>query len=331
MQFSRTVAPDTSKGPALIAFMRRNLWSKAGILTSTVPSWADSGLGLAKQLQDARIKVHQPATFQPGEFKIGVLSEMKRTGFRIWMLLAFDTDTETVASCAAQEGMDNAFAWIVPEERSASLPMQGWIFLRPLIPAEGVQAFAEQVSDYTNSHFNFTLAADSVDLTFSIALYEAIMLYAHAATQLLSEGGNLNDGQAVTSKLRSTEFAGVGGKMVALNEQGDRIDVYEVMNYVVGADGKMDRLPVGMYNSTLEQYMAYERAVVWPGNTTEVPLDYVSGAVLFSVRISSRSIMLYACKIFKIHLDFDVSRIRFVRQTIPFTLLYSFQSQDPGV
>ena len=181
--------------------------------------------------------------------------------------------------------MDSAFAWIVPEERSASLPMQGWIFLRPRIPAEGVQAFAEQVSDYTNSNFDFTLAAESVDLTFSLALYEAIMLYAHAATKLLSEGGDLYNGTAVTSKLRSTEFAGVGGKIVALDEQGDRIDMYEVMNYVVRADGKMDRVPIGIYNSTRKQYRAYERAVVWPGGTTKPPLDYAPGAVFSCLQL----------------------------------------------
>ena len=36
--------------------------------------------------------------------------------------------------------------------------------------------------------------------------------------------------------------------------------------------------PVGMYNSTLQQYTAYERVVVWPGSTTKVPVDYSSGA-----------------------------------------------------
>ena len=276
LQFSRTVAPETSKVPVLLSFMRQNQWSKAVILTTTDAVWFKTGNHLAKQMQDAGIEVHKPAAFQPGEFKIGVLREVKRTGFRIWIVLAFDQDTHIVASHAAQEGMDNTFAWIVLEERVSTLQMQGWIFFRPLIPAEGVQAFAEQVSVYTKSHFNFTLAAGSVDVQWSFALFDAVMLYAHAVTKLLSEGGDLHDAQAVTRKLRSTEFAGAGGKMVALDEQGDRIDVYEVMNYVVEEEGEMDRVAVGMYN---KQYVPYERAVVWPGGTTKVPLDYFSGAL----------------------------------------------------
>ena len=38
----------------------------------------------------------------------------------------------------------------------------------------------------------------------------------------------------------------------------------QVMNYVEGAEGKMRSVPVGLFNSSLQQYMAY-RAVVWPG------------------------------------------------------------------
>ena len=52
------------------------------------------------------------------------------------------------------------------------------------------------------------------------------------------------------------------------------------MNYVVGdPDGGLDSVAVGMYNSTSMQYAAYERVVVWPGSTIEVPAAFVSGAL----------------------------------------------------
>ena len=35
---------------------------------------------------------------------------------------------------------------------------------------------------------------------------------------------------------------------------------------------------IGRYNSTLHQYTADDRVVVWPGSTTKVPVDYSSGA-----------------------------------------------------
>ena len=141
-----------------------------------------------------------------------------------------------------------------------------------------MQAFAQQVSDYTASRFNMTLAADSVDLTYSAALHVAVMLYAYAATRVLAEGGDLHDGVVMTEAVRSTRFKGLGNRPVALNAQGDRIESYEVMSIVQGADAAMESVPAGVYSNTEQQYRAHERTVVWPGGTTVVPVDYVSGA-----------------------------------------------------
>ena len=64
---------------------------------------------------------------------------------------------------------------------------------------------------------------------------------------------------------------------MALDSNGDRMDSYEVMNFVLepASGAKVLRsVAVGVFNSTLGQYKAYERIVVWPGGTTEVPADY---------------------------------------------------------
>ena len=103
------------------------------------------------------------------------------------------------------------------------------------------------------------------------------MLYAHAATKVMSEGGDLQDGEAVTAAVRTTTIDGVAGTAVALDSNGNRIDSYEVMNYVLEAGNATSSVAVGMFNSTLGQYKAYERAVVWPGNTLKVPADYSLG------------------------------------------------------
>ena len=146
-----------------------------------------------------------------------------------------------------------------------------------------MQAFANHVSDYSKSHFNLTLSPDSVDLTYSAALYDAIMLYAYGATAVMLEGGDLHDGNAVTAAVRNMSFTGAGGTRVALDSNGDRIESYEVMNYVLEEGDVMNSVAVGLYNSTLGQYEAYERAVVWPGRTKEVPTDYSSGNGLMLV------------------------------------------------
>ena len=63
--FSRTVASDTSKGPALIAFMKHSRWSKIVILSSTDPIWLETGVGLEEQLEAANIEFQRVA-FKPG-------------------------------------------------------------------------------------------------------------------------------------------------------------------------------------------------------------------------------------------------------------------------
>ena len=62
-----------------------------------------------------------------------------------------------------------------------------------------------------------------------------------------------------------------GGEFFLLDQHGDRIESFEVKNYV-DADGQMGSVRVGLYDSILQQYRAYEQAVVWPGNTTKVPV-----------------------------------------------------------
>ena len=251
------------------------------MLTSTEEVFFKSALGLAKQLQAAGMEVLKPAAFEPGNFKTATLSEtVRRSGFQIMVLLSYEDDTHTVAFSARKQGMmSSGWAWVQLIIGHAVDAMHGWVNLRPLLPLEGMQAFAEQVSDYSKSTFNISVSADSVDLTHSVALYDAIMLYAHAATRVLSEGGNLNNGRALTEAMRSAIFPGVGGKTVKLDKHGDRIDSYEVINYILKADGVMGSVPVGSYNEALQQYRAYGEAVVWPGGSTEVPVDYFSGVI----------------------------------------------------
>ena len=272
------MAPDTSKGPALIAFMQHNNWRKIAILSSTESVFFETRLGLAKQLEAASITVLKPAAFEPGTCEEAKLVEIRRSGFRVVILLSYCADTHCVALLARRASMLSAgWAWLVETEKVAVPDLAGWLFFRPFLASEAMQVFAKQVSDYSKSHFNITVSPDSVDLAASAMLYDAIMLYAHSATKVVLEGGDLQDGEVVTSAVRSTPIEGVGGTAVALDSNGDRIESYEVVNYALETGDVIRSVAVGTFNSTLKQYRAYERPVIWPGNTLEVPADYFSG------------------------------------------------------
>ena len=45
-----------------------------------------------------------------------------------------------------------------------------------------------------------------------------------------------------------------------------------------GADAELENVLAGAPSNVERQYRAYARAVVWPGSTTIVPVDSVSGA-----------------------------------------------------
>ena len=278
VQFSRTTAPYSSRGPALIAFMQHNKWTRLVIITQTDEVYFESRLSLAKQLEVFGNKIHKPTAFEPGNIKDVMLREIRSSGFRIVAALADDADIQAVAALAQRDRMSAGFAWVMPRSEVWPVPaLLGWIWIKTFLASEGMQAFAEQVSDYSKSHFSSTTSPDSVDVVFSAALHDAIMLYAHAATKVLSEGGNLRDGEAVTKAVRNTSFDGVGGTVVALDSKGDRKESYEVMNYVLEGGNMTRSVAVGIFNSTAGQYEVYERVLVWPGNTLEVPADYFSG------------------------------------------------------
>ena len=233
MQFSRTLASHSSQGPALIAFMEHNKWTRLVILTSTDEVYFDTRLSLAKQLEASGYTVLKPAAFEPGNVKNPMLREIRQSGIRIVAVLAYDDDTTTVASFAHRDGMSAGFAWVLPRSDIPPVPaLLGWISISTFLASDGMQEFANQVSEYSK-HFNSTVSPDSVDLAVSAALHDAIMLYAHAATKVLSEGGNLQDGEAVTKAVRSTEFVGAGGQVVILDKSGDRTVSYGLMNYVM--------------------------------------------------------------------------------------------------
>ena len=157
---------------------------------------------------------------------------------------------------------------------------QGWLYLQQVFSAARMQAFANQLSKYSHVELNITTEFNS--LTYGAALHDAVMLYAFAATKVLAAGGNLANSTLVTEAMRNTTFQGVAGGMVDLDVNGDPILSYELMNYLGGTDGA---IPVGLYQADLGQYQPYEQAIVWPGSTTAVPVDFSSGVLLLELQL----------------------------------------------
>lgn len=108
LQFSRTVATQTGKGPALVALMSHFEWGKAAMLTSKETVWRVSSDGIAKELRGAGVMVHEAEAFEAGQFKAVTLDGIKRSGYHFVILISYDPDAEIIASSAAQRRMLDA-------------------------------------------------------------------------------------------------------------------------------------------------------------------------------------------------------------------------------
>ena len=279
-QFSRTVAPQSDSSPALIRVMAHFVWKSVTILTSSEAVWFESGLRITQRLEaGGRMKVRTSNFKDEAGSKKAQLREIKHSGYRIVILLAYTADILAIASLAEQDGMSAGYAWLLVEGSSTVSKAQlGWLYLTNFFQVDKRREFHSRVKDYdTMVRFNLSVDAKAPVDEFAAPLYDAIELYARAATKVLSDGGDVVDGTAVTAALRNTSFVGVEGVAVDIDGHGDRLGSYIAMSYVRGADGEVASVRVGVFNHTLQQYSAIINDLVWPGESLDVPDDYAEG------------------------------------------------------
>ena len=180
LQVSRTVAPEPSKAPVLIGLMRQYGWNNVIILTVADTVYFEGGLGLIKLLKEAQLNVFTLAAFESGDFNEAKAREIRRFGVRVVFVLAWESDIVAIASANQGAG----WAWVQTEKvGTGSLEMAGWLTIVPFLPSIPT-GFTERISNYTKSRFDITVPPSSVDVTFSAALHDAIILYALAATKV---------------------------------------------------------------------------------------------------------------------------------------------------
>ena len=197
--FSRTISPETSKGPALIMFMKHFKWTRAAMLTSTSSIEFKSGLQLTDQLANASIEILKVAPFEPGKFdaavkKNDIMLLIKRSGIRITILLAGSRDAVAVASQAQRQEMAAsgwAWIWLDGSGTDQDSCMLGWLYMRRthLEDADGQQEFMEKTweaedplwMNHVRKHNKEDLQAAHDAMTveqvlYTQALHDAIML-----------------------------------------------------------------------------------------------------------------------------------------------------------
>ena len=147
--------------------------------------------------------------------------------------------------------------------------LDGWLYIiTAQIKSAKLSRFYDDVRSYSEQHFD--VSPSSVDV-YAIALYNAVYLFAHAATRVLREGGDVKNGLAMVEAMRGVSFKGVLERSVELDENGFVFESYSIMNYLQWPDGTMQSVEVGLYDSGKLDFKIDE--VRWPGNASGVPVD----------------------------------------------------------
>ena len=120
--------------------------------------------------------------------------------------------------------------------------------------------------------------------TYAFNLYDAIMLYAHAADALLrnASAGGLADPHLLVRAMMNTSFATPGG-IVELDGRGDMPEPVAIMNYKrVRADSpELHSIKLGVHEPHRRVFVLTPQSgdVVWPGGLRSVPKGLIAPLV----------------------------------------------------
>ncbi|XP_059187092.1 extracellular calcium-sensing receptor-like [Centropristis striata] len=127
---------------------------------------------------------------------------------------------------------------------------------------------------------------DVAKLRYSSNIYKAIYAVAHSLHNILkcseSQGCdktvNITPWQVVES-LKQVNFTIKNGDQVWFDSTGAAVAQYEVVNWQLGSDGKVQFKPVGYYDASLppgHKFVLKTEAIIWHGGKTELPVSVCS-------------------------------------------------------
>ena len=298
--FTRTVSSYASYAPVLTAIFKRLNWQQCEMISSTQNIYFLTSSAWNKRLHTDKVTNHiEPIwTFTAGNFKLAspkIFSQILRSGVRIVLTFAYSNDLAQIALEATTHSMIGAgWAWfgssgIVGAELTvdrtmrerAKTALSGWLYVMPAqLQAQALAQFYRKVKTYGRQFFGFNISTVNPEAT---QLYNAVYLYAHAATNVLAMGGTVSNGSAIVDAMKNISFVGIGQRTVKLDINGDAIEPLSVMNYVQGSHGEMQSIEVA--TDVSRQLVFNQKRIQWPGNSTDTPLDVSETPVRFVLLI----------------------------------------------
>ncbi|XP_053671617.1 atrial natriuretic peptide receptor 1 [Anopheles nili] len=140
---------------------------------------------------------------------------------------------------------------------------------------EEYRKFSEEVKELTRTKYNYTYAEDEPVSTFVTAFYDAVLLYAYALNDSITQLGEHQvlrqpiNGTFLTQLMWGRSFKGITGN-VTIDSNGDRISNYSLLD--LNPETGLFEVVANYYNGGGLQFVE-GKAIHWAGDRTKAPPD----------------------------------------------------------
>jgi len=278
-------------------------WKQAMVLSSTAESYQGLSKAFRTMAPTVGITIRFVFEFEQTDVDSNdldptVFDQMRKTRTRVVIALGYDRNMKRIALQAWDLGlMAKGWAWIGPGDilaaeaakldnsqkgqriEDAKRAFSGWLYFVPDAPVS--LEFSKEVLNRSASDFNVSVTIQPSQLhPGATAMYDAVMLWAKACTDLTLQECKENTGNIVFERMKTVSFLGKSG-YVKLDANGDLIPPsFAICNYVRSEryNGTqivytMSSKVVGRYQTANKSYATTNLAIVWPGEVTTQPSD----------------------------------------------------------
>lgn len=133
--------------------------------------------------------------------------------------------------------------------------------------------FSTEVKELAATKYNYTFVADEPVSTFVTAFYDAVLLYAYALNQSITEDSNSlyrpMNGTRMTQLMWNRHFMGITGN-VTIDANGDRISDYSLLD--MNKETGYFEIVANYFNKSGLEYVT-GKSIHWAGDRIEPPPD----------------------------------------------------------
>eukprot|EP00462_Mataza_sp_D1_P007519 CAMPEP_0175122790 /NCGR_PEP_ID=MMETSP0087-20121206/1901_1 /TAXON_ID=136419 /ORGANISM="Unknown Unknown, Strain D1" /LENGTH=1351 /DNA_ID=CAMNT_0016404445 /DNA_START=71 /DNA_END=4127 /DNA_ORIENTATION=- len=302
--FLRTVGSISPVATVFLQLFLRYSWTEGAIVGSTQAYvFSSAATATSIEFQKAGLQT-QSYFFQPEDDISLIMSAIKKQGFPVIMLFAYDPDIRRIMLSAKDLGIaGKGFAYFSAEaltedafrsqrDKQDGRDLEAKAATSGMIGISVTPRDVEELSyrTFLERHKHRTFLEYGIypkPISYLAAVYDSVYLYAHLVGLAVKANIDYRDGRALMKLLPNVSLS-VLGRNVSIDDQGDRVESgYTLYNWVDGRNTHVADFSL----QTKEFRFLSKDPIVWPGNTTAVPrgVDVLIGVML----PSTGSVSLY--------------------------------------